>query len=64
MAAFSTKLHESFQQYISQTEERYNGKWSKNNLLTATGDIKETPTGQYKKQKEVKWLFNDEFVCT
>jgi hypothetical protein len=54
MAAFSTKLHESFQQYISQTEERYNGKWSKNNLLTATGDIKETPTGQYKKQKEVK----------
>ena len=32
-------------------------------LLMANGYIRETHTGEYKGQKEVKLLINDEFFC-
>jgi hypothetical protein len=55
MRAVSDKHGEGFHQKISQTENRYGGKWSPNMLADYCWSlIMETPTGENKRQKKTK----------
>jgi hypothetical protein len=45
-------------------EKRFNGKWSPNVLADWSWSLtRETPSGEYKRQKKRQWVFYDEFVC-
>jgi hypothetical protein len=58
MGAVSNENCRRFDQDISQTEKRYCGKWSPNMLAEYRWSlIRETPTGERKRQQYTKTLF-------
>jgi hypothetical protein len=62
MGAFSDEHGERFHQDISQTEKRYNGKWSPNMLADyCCSLIRETQTGENKTHKKTNSVFNNFF---
>jgi hypothetical protein len=62
MGSISVEHGERFHQDISQTEKRYSGKWSLNILADCCWSlIWETPNGECKRQKKMKWVFNEFF---
>jgi len=64
MGAVSHERGERLHQDISQMGKKYSGKLNPNILVdSCLGLIRATPTGEYKKQKKKKWVFNDFSFC-
>jgi hypothetical protein len=56
---YGKRLHHD----ISQTVQRYSGKWSPNMLAQYFWNLlRETATGECKQQKKIKWVFDFLFL--
>jgi len=63
MGAVSDEDSEKFHQNISQTQKRNSGKWSPVTLAEGCWNLtRETPTGENKRQKKKRCVFNDCFL--